>query len=368
MRILVAGDWYSEVHEEGVYQAYKEIGHEVFRFTWHQYFQSDTVSSSFGSKIKSFWRKFQDKFIAGPIVRKINRDFFKTVNECNPDVISLYRGTHITKATLRSIKKSHPSICLVCHNEDDPFTEGHPYWLWRHFLATIPEYDLVLAHRVRNIQQYKEAGARDVKFLRSWYAPERTYPITLSPDDKLQFGCDVVFVGHYEDDGRIEYLEEIVKNGFKLRLFGPGKYWDPVLRRSSHLRDLAPAQLVWGDNYNKALCGAKVALCFLSKLNRDTYTRRCFEIPATGTLLLSEHTEDLTTLFRAGIEADFFASKEELIQKLRRYVDNESLRISVAQAGYQRVVDDGHDVVSRMQQVIDWVGQLKEGSQERKGG
>lgn len=368
MRILVAGDWYSEVHEEGVFQAYKKIGHEVFRFSWHQYFQFEMASSPLVSKIKSFWGKFQDKFIIGPIVRKINRDFIKTVNECNPEVISLYRGTHITKGTLRSIKKFHPSTYLICHNEDDPFTEGHPYWLWRHFLASIPEYDLVLAHRVRNIQQYRESGARAVKFLRSWYAPERTHPVTLSADDKLQFGCDVVFVGHYEDDGRIDYLEEIVKSGFKLRLFGPGKYWDPVLRQSSHLRDLAPTQLVWGDNYNKALCGAKVALCFLSKLNRDTYTRRCFEIPATGTLLLSEYTEDLTTLFRTGVEADFFASKEELILKLRRYIDNESLRASVAQAGYRRVVDDGHDVVSRMKQVIGWVRQSKAGCQESNDG
>ena len=368
MRILVAGDWYSEVHEEGVYQAYKKLGNDVYRFSWHQYFRPDAPSSSLVSRVTRFSRKLQDKFIVGPIVSTINRNLVKTVNDCNPDIISLYRGTHITKGTLHSIKKSHPSTCVICHNEDDPFTEGHPYWLWRHFLASIPEYDLVLAHRVRNIEQYRESGARDVKFMRSWYAPERIHPVTLSADDKLQFGCDVVFIGHYEDDGRIDYLEEIVKSGFKLRLFGPGKYWDPVLRQSSHLRDLAPTQLVWGDNYNKALCGAKVALCFLSKLNRDTYTRRCFEIPATETLLLSEYAEELTTLFRAGVEADFFASKEELILKLRCYVDNESLRVSVAKAGHQRVVDDGHDVVSRMKQVIDWVGQSKTGCQESNGG
>lgn len=366
MRILVAGDWYSEVHEEGVYQAYKKIGHEVFRFTWHQYFQLEAVPSPLVSKIKSFWRKFQDKFIVGPIISKINRDFLKTVEDCNPDVISLYRGTHITKGTLRTIKKRHPLICLISHNEDDPFTEGHPYWLWRHFLAAIPEYDLVLAHRLRNVQQYEQAGARDVKFLRSWYAPERTHPVLLSDEDKLQFGCDVVFAGHYEDDGRVDYLEEIVRSGFKLRLFGPGKYWDPVLQESSHLRHLVPVHMVWGDNYNKALCGAKVALCFFSKLNRDTYTRRCFEIPATKTVLLSEYSDELATLYRAGVEADFFKSKEELMQKLREYVDNESLRESVAQAGYHRVVADGHDVVSRMKQVLEWVEQSKASYQEQK--
>jgi spore maturation protein CgeB len=117
--------------------------------------------------------------------------------------------------------------------------------------------------------------------------------------------------------------------------------------------------MVWGEDYNKALCGAKVALCFFSKLNHDTYTRRCFEIPATNTVLLSEYSDELATLYQAGVEADFFKTKEELMQKIHRYVDNEPLRISVGQAGYHRVVADGHDVVSRMQQVLEWAEQVK---------
>jgi spore maturation protein CgeB len=125
------------------------------------------------------------------------------------------------------------------------------------------------------------------------------------------------------------------------------------------LHHLAPVRQVWGENYNKALCGAKVALCFLSKLNQDTYTRRCFEIPATKTMLLSEHSDDLATLYREGVEAEFFRSGDELIAKLHRYVADEALRRSVAEAGYRRVVADGHDVISRMRQVINWVNELR---------
>jgi hypothetical protein len=359
MRILVVGDWYSDVHEEGVYQAYQKLGHEVFRFTWHQYFKYEPTSLSGFAKIVTFWCKFQDKFIVGPILGRINHDLIKKVIECKPELISVYRGTHITKRTLRIIKKRYPLICLVSHNEDDPFTEGHPYWLWRHFLAAIPQYDLVLAHRIHNVLQYQDAGARNVKFLRSWYAPERTHAVLLTDLDKLKFECDVVFAGHFEDDGRIAYLEEVVRQGFKLRLFGPGKYWDPVLRESELLRYLSPIQMVWGEDYNKALCGAKVALCFFSKLNRDTYTRRCFEIPATKTVLLSEFSDELTDLYDVETEIDVFNTKEELVKKLRRYVDNDALRTSVAQAGYQRVVADGHDVVSRMAQVLEWAEQVK---------
>jgi spore maturation protein CgeB len=94
-------------------------------------------------------------------------------------------------------------------------------------------------------------------------------------------------------------------------------------------------------------------------MNQDTYTRRCFEIPATKTMLLSEYSDDLTTLYREGVEAEFFKSRDELIAKLHRYVSDEALRRSVAEAGYRRVVADGHDVISRMRQVITWVNELQ---------
>lgn len=105
--------------------------------------------------------------------------------------------------------------------------------------------------------------------------------------------------------------------------------------------------------------GAKIALCFLSRLNRDTYTRRCFEIPATVTMLLSEYSSDLATLYQEGVEADFFRSKEELIQKLDFYIGNDQIRKSVAEAGYRSVMKDGHDVVSRMKQVLSWISQYR---------
>jgi spore maturation protein CgeB len=121
-----------------------------------------------------------------------------------------------------------------------------------------------------------------------------------------------------------------------------------------------PVRNAWGEDYNKALCGARVALCFLSRLNRDTYTRRSFEIPASGTLMLAQYTEDLAGMFKPGEDADFFRSPEELVQKLQRYLGDDALRRRVALAGQRRVATDGHDVVSRMRQLAQWIAELKE--------
>jgi len=350
MKILIVGDWHSELHEEAVYNAFKTLGHEVFKFSWHDYFKPK-------NQVEKFYKKFQNRFVLGPIISKINRDLINLSSEFAPDMIFIYRGTHIIAKTLEKIKQMNRNITLVGYNNDDPFTNGHPYSLWRYFLKAVPQYDLMLAYRHNNLKDFLRIGAKRVEMLRSWYFPERNHPVALSVEDKVKYECDIVFVGHYEADNRRQYLEELVKQGFHLKLFGPG--WDAELKNSQQLKAMRPVRSVLGEDYNKALCGAKIALCFLSKLNRDTYTRRCFEIPATKTLMISEYSEDLASLYKEGEEADYFRNKEELIEKVKLYLGNHELRHSVAENGYRRVITDGHNVVSRMLQVLTWVESIK---------
>lgn len=352
MRIMVVGDWHSELHEAAVFQAFQKLGHEVSKFGWHDYFKPNKGA------VDRLSTRIQNRFLIGPIIRKLNRDLIRLAAEFSPDVIFVYRGTHITADTLKAIKKQSLAVRLVGYNNDDPFAKGHPYSLWRIFFKAVPAYDLMLAYRHHNIEDFLRIGAKRAELLRSWYFPERNHPVVLSAEDMPKYECDVVFIGHYEADDRKQYLEELVRQGFKLKLFGPGYDWDPIIKDSPELQSQVPVRLMWGDDYNKALCGAKVALCFLSKLNRDTYTRRCFEIPATGTLMLSEYTDDLVSLYKPGEEADFFKSRDELIEKLKLYIKNDELRRTVAANGYRRVMGDRHDVVSRMEKVLDWCGEI----------
>ncbi|MFZ5503486.1 MAG: CgeB family protein [Pseudomonadota bacterium] len=357
MRILIAGDWHSELHEEGVSRAFRKLGHETIEFPWHRYFQP--VSDSLWERlVMRPFKKAQNKYLAGPLIARLNRELLDAVRKHRPDMVFVYRGTHVLARTLRAIKRVHQAVVLIGYNNDDPFSPHYPRWLWRHFLAGLPAYDLMLAYRWHNVDDFRRAGAREVRLLRSWFIPERNHPVQLSALEQQQFGCDVVFIGHYEDDGRVAYLEEVVRQGWSLKLYGPGYDWDPVIRESPVLRGLVPVKLVWGEEYNKALCGAKIALCFLSKLNRDTYTRRCFEIPATATLMLAEYTDDLASLFRPDEEAVFFHSMDEMIEKLKQYLSDDSLRTRVGQAGRSCVESQGHDVVSRMEAVVSWANQL----------
>ncbi len=348
MKVLIVGDWHSELHEEAVYNAFIKLGHQVVKFPWNKYFKlSDNTNF-----LRQLFLKAQNKYITGPLVKRMNIDLIALAEKEQPDVVFIYRGSHIYSKTLRKIRRVLNNTILVGYNNDDPFSTQHPRWLWRHFLAGVPEYDLMLAYRRHNIDEFKTCGAKRVELLRSWFIPERNYPVKLTNDEKLKFECDVVFVGHYEDDGRLEYLENIVRNGWKLRIFGPGYDWDPQIRSSNILRDHIPIDLVWGKEYNLALNGASVALCFFSKLNRDTYTRRCFEIPASETVMLSEYSDDLAGMFEPDQEAVYFRNDIELQTKLELLLTDKRLNARIASAGMKRVWTDRHDVVSRFEDII----------------
>lgn len=356
MRLLVAGDWHSELHEEVAGRSLRALGHQVEEFKWHPYFQKPR--GTFRGLVHLL-RRLQNKYIYGPIIDRINKDLIARVIAFQPDALFVYRGTHITAASLRKVKELLPNCILVGYNNDDPFAPDHARLLWRHFLRALPEYDLMLAYRHANLEEYKQSGTKNVELMRSWFVPERNHPVGLTDDERQLFESDVVFVGHYETDQRLEYLEAIADMGYSLRIFGPGYDWDPVLKKSSALSHLVPISLVWGEDYNKALCGAKIALCFFSKLNRDTYTRRCFEIPATKTLMLSEHSSDLANLYQEGIEVELFDSKETMLAKIEKHLSDHEGRKKIACAGFDRVWKDGHDVNSRMRQLIGWITQLQ---------
>jgi hypothetical protein len=158
----------------------------------------------------------------------------------------------------------------------------------------------------------------------------------------------VVFAGHFEPDGRGDILEYLLQHGIQVRIFGAR--WGELPRTSIIRRQ--HIQPVLGEKYVQTIAGAKVALVFLSQANRDTYTRRCFEIPACRTLMIAPRTDDLKALFKEDEEAVYFSSKEELLCKVRFYLENDSARERIAQAGYRRCLQDGHSNIDRAKQVL----------------
>lgn len=220
--------------------------------------------------------------------------------------------------------------------------------MWWHFLKAAPHYDHIFVYRPKNINDYKKIGYTSISLLRSYYLSEKNFPVKNLSTDKYK--CDVIFIGHWENDGRDDYIKAIIDAGVNFKLYGPewrrSKYYKFFQEKLGYeIKSLT-------DDYNLALNSAKIALVFLSKLNNDTYTRRCFEITASGVFMLSEYSDDLNSLFIAGREADYFNNKDEMIEKIKYYLQNEEERKKIALAGYQKSLRSGHEVLDRAKEIL----------------
>jgi hypothetical protein len=93
---------------------------------------------------------------------------------------------------------------------------------------------------------------------------------------------------------------------------------------------------LYGDNYARAIQGAKVSLGLLSKGNRDLTTTRSFEIPYLGGVLCAERTTEHTELYRENEEAVFWSAPEECAAKCLQLLQDEPRRKRLSQNGRLR--------------------------------
>jgi hypothetical protein len=343
MKILVAGSFAYPPYESAFADALTRLGNDVYRFAWADFFLG-TIG-----KIQAYFP------LPGPAFLRLNRELVKTADEKRPEILLVWRGTHVLPGTLNLIRERYGTI-IVVYNNDDPFAQTRRFqWYWSNKAYSVA--DLSMFYRDVNVSEARRAGARQATVMMPYFIPAKDRPVPLSDIDIQRFGCDVVFAGHYEPDGRKKYLKALVDAGLHVRLFG-GEHWTPTVlgETASYFGTVRP---ILDDDYVRVLCAARMCLCFLSRLNRDSYTRRCFEIPACGGLLLCERTDAMTHLFCENVEAVFFSTREELVEKalwLRGHPD-EAARI--AAAGNRRVHADGHSVDDRARQFVAVVERVR---------
>ena len=359
-KILLVGDWHSTIHEDPFAEGLAKAGLIVISFKWFLYFQQFSKKG----RIADIFSRLQNKYMFGFLVNRLNNDLLIQVKNENPDIVFVYRGSHIYPATLQSIKNIKPATFIIGYNNDDPFSILYPKWKWRHFNNSIPYYDLLLAYRFSNLRQFMQQGAPKVDILRSWFLPDIHKKLLAESIADSPYSCDVIFIGHYEADGRMEMLDALAAKKFSVKIFGPTgptskSGWDEAIANSTHLSSLTVTYLR-GSEYVRAINSAKIALCFLSKLNNDTYTRRCFEIPACGTALFSEWSADLATIFNDGKNAVLFKNSDELVAKVSYYLSNPDQLSILAENGRLLMLQQGHDVYSRASWLVNKYSLLTE--------
>ena len=350
MRLLLVETWRYHIYGESFLRRLRVLGEVPLSFREEMFFRPRHGLPKPGATLSSISCRLQEKFRCGPRVDLLNSELLSAVQRLKPDAVVLFRGAQIFPETTAEIQRK--GALVAGYNNDDPLSDKYPNYVWRHFAASIHSFDHLFAYRHRNITEFRRLGARSVSLLRSFYLREENFPLP-GPGSE----ADVSFIGHWEDDGRTACIEAILAQPkIRFRLWGTGWHRAPI---ASELGErFGPIQPLRGPSYNLAINRSKISLVFLSSLNNDTYTRRCFEIPAAGGFMLAPFTDDLASLFREGDEAEYFRSRDEMIDKILFYLRHDDERTRIARGGHERLRRDGHEALDRARQMRDEIHRL----------
>jgi spore maturation protein CgeB len=345
LKIIIAGDWLHPMYENSWSDSFKKSGNEVIKFSFLNLNTTKLV-------------KFEVKYSL-PLfnIFSLNRKLYSIVVTEKPQILLIWLGTQILPSTLRKIR-NQTNTKIISYIHDDPFSHlysknspWHHKYYWRTLLKGLKYYNLNCFSKNLNVMESYNYGSKNSIVLRQFFSPSLHKPLELTYDEKMIYECEVAFAGHYENDGRDIYIKHLVDNGIKVNLYGDTS-WD-FIDFSNWSKNFKKLPRMSGNDYTKALNGAFFCLCFMSKLNRDKYTTRCFEIPACASILVAERTTELENIYRENEEVILFTEKKELLDKIKYLLNNKYLIEKMSQLGYQKVYRNKDDVDSRTSKLIE---------------
>jgi len=296
--------------------------------------------------VKNITSSIHHRLNIGYGVYKLNKQVCRIVEELEPDLIWVDNKPYLTAKTLRRIIKKLPKTKIINLVTDD--ANGRYKSAWRLTRQTAKYYHHHFVQRTENFEEYFSWGAKKVDYCLRSFDPQFHKIVHLTTLEKEEFGCDVGFIGTYENE-RAEYIAYLINNGIPVKVVGDGwvgkKYWDiikPHFVRKS----------IYSEEYVKRLNAIKVVLHFIRVGNRDQQDSRTFEIPACGGFLLAERTPVHEKIFQEDIDAVFFDHKEELLEKCKKYLKDDYTRNIIRMNGYKKVHNDKHDHLNRLTEVL----------------
>ncbi len=336
MKILVVGSFEWEQYAPAIYNGLKNIGHEVEKVDIEDFTYK-------GKNIFSFYlNKVQSRFHLGWNLIRYNREIIKKVKEFSPNLVFLYRCYSVYTSTLKEIKKSGCKV--FSYNNDDPFSGVPSKSYYRHFLKNATLCDINFVYRKKNITDFENIGIHNTRLLLPHYLSKNNYHMGIEKD------IPIAFIGHFENDGRDMLIKKMLEAEIPVTVFGDDAWrLAPLYEDIKHC--IQPSKR--GEEYNKTLNRLKIALIFLSKINSDTYTRRCFEIPATKSLILCEYTDDMNMFFPDNEAGVYFRNAEELVKKTKTLLENPQEITRISENGFFKLQQLGGSEIDRAKEIIN---------------
>jgi spore maturation protein CgeB len=346
MKILFLGDFSSTARAPGLVEAMRELGHTVVPVQTGTFLNPDGSPKKLTLRYRIAWKLGIDLD-----EYQINERLWEAFIKERPEIVWLYQATMIRPGLLRRMKETIPSAILVAYAEDDMYAWRNLTWS---YMFGLKYGDVVFTTKTFNVSELKRFGAKRVIPFDNCFDRNRRQPVPVSAEERKELGAPVGFIGSFERD-RAESMLFLAQRGVPVRIWGNG--WEKFMNRHPNLRiegrsmGYEPA----GLGYAKGVCATDINLCFLRRISRDRQTGRTVEIPACKGFMVAERTDEHLKLFKENEEAVFFDSNEELLSKVRYYLDHPEERLRIAEQGYRRAMEADYSYHGRLRFLLGQV-------------
>jgi len=311
------------------------LGQEVLPFNFQSYVPEGRIL-----------RSLQFRLPMGPMIRRINNDLLRAVEEFRPDVVLFDRPTQFTRDTIEKIRRR--GALTVSYNQDGPFGPlRHRGWYQFHKVFRL--FDLHCLFRQADVVRYSSWGLRFIKVLFS-YENSVHFPPPPTFTDAMRTR-EVSYIGSpYEE--RPKFLLALAEqHQLPVSLDGT---WKPVLT-PEQMRKYVRYGPILGDSYRQQIWQSKINLSFVTRFHEDDISHKSIEIAACQSFLLALRTPGHEACFEEDKEAVFFSDLEECADKCRFYLRKPELREEIARRGRERAVRSGYDNDTQLARILNYI-------------
>tara|TARA_X000000950_G_scaffold289276_1_gene411530 strand:+ start:4830 stop:5987 length:1158 start_codon:yes stop_codon:yes gene_type:complete len=207
--------------------------------------------------------------------------------------------------------------------------DGDDDWLYQHYTkwyAQLFDINITTSNVVKIKLQQLGYNAISIPYFYDKYEKPSKFNKALSDQN-------VVFVGIIRGKhGREKYINFLSENNIQVNIYGEDNY-----KLNKNEMDFLYHKSKIILNFSGVNNDMKDVNKFEPDLIRKTQIKaRVFEVLRTGGFLLTEYTPDLEYFFEIDRDLVTFNSKEELLEKIKYYLDNKNERIRIAKSGYDK--------------------------------
>lgn len=279
---------------------------------------------------------------------KMNQELLDLVKKEKPDIFFAVMFTdELRFDVLDEIKKYTKSVAWFC---DDHWRFDN----YSRFYA--PHFSWVVTTYSKAVDQYKKIGCHNA-ILSQWAFNDFNLRPTTNTDNK-NYGYDVSFVGQ-RNWSRARIIKKLRKAGIEVEVFGSG--WENGRVSPEKMREIFCSSKI-NLNLNPPQSGfdlKSLGRLFLRRSSnryvldfwhlpgniREWLQKRTpqikarpFEIAGYGGFVISGQADNIEDYYRDGKEMVFYKNTDDLIKKIRYYINNEKDREAIARAGHEKTM------------------------------